>query len=209
MSRSRKVRSNAVLLNLPPARQEPIIEWCDAPKSESGPDGRPCVGGYQFAREQLASDGLRVSLRALSDFYSAWHLEQDLEISFEREEQVLSKTGDAKKAREAGEALLMRLGLASQNAKLIVAAAQTSDNRRHLDLLEESGKTKADIAKAKLSQKDRDHALAVKKFQRESCKLFLKWFDQEAAKKIATGTGTNAEKIEQLGRAMFGEDWHA
>ena len=94
--------------------------------------------------------------------YTWWQLEQDLEISFEREEQVLAKTGDKRKAREAGEALLMRLGIAKQDAKLILTAAQVHDSRRHLDLQEESAKTKGRQGDARIKQKDRDLSLVCK-----------------------------------------------
>jgi len=50
--------------------------------------------------------------------------------------------------------------------------------------------------------------LAQTKFQRETCELFVKWFADERAAQIADskGVGTD-EKVEQLGKLMFGEDW--
>lgn len=210
MSDRRKPKSNAVLKNLPPERQEQIAEWCEKPNETNG-DGNPVpkTGGLAYAQTQLANDGLRVSLSVLGDFYQWWRLQKDLEISFEREQIVLEKTGDAKKAREAGENLLMRLGLVSQDPKLIQAAAIMSDSRRALDLEEASGRTKAAQKDRSLSQKDEQIKLAERKFQRDTCALFLKWFDVEAAKKIATSGLSNKEKIDQLGLAMFGEDWNA
>ena len=49
--------------------------------------------------------------------------------------------------------------------------------------------------------------LEQKKFQRLTCDLFLKWREDERARNIADGPGTNDEKIDQLGQAMFGELW--
>lgn len=66
-----KVQATAKLKLLPPDRQEQIIEWCDTPKSET------CPGGYQFAREQLAADGLQVSVRALSEFWH-WYMQREM-----------------------------------------------------------------------------------------------------------------------------------
>lgn len=50
-------------------------------------------------------------------------------------------------------------------------------------------------------------ALEKQKFQRTTCELFLKWRDDQRAKNISEGPGTNEEKIEQLGQAMFGDLW--
>ncbi len=90
---------------------------------------------------------------------------------------------------------------------IFTAATMAQDSRRRLDLEERSGKTKAEQKNRALEQKDTEINLAERKFQRDTCKLFLKWFGDQKAKEIVTGGGTNKEKIEALGRAMFGEDW--
>jgi hypothetical protein len=60
------------------------------------------------------------------------------------------------------------------------------------------------------SQKDREALkLDQARFRRETCELFLQWAADQRAKDIAAGPASNAEKIEQLGALMFGEDWHA
>lgn len=66
---------------------------------------------------------------------------------------------------------------------------------------------RADIAQARLKQIDEALALEREKFQRTTCELFLKWHSDERARSITEGPGTNAEKIEKLGEAMFGELW--
>jgi hypothetical protein len=50
-------------------------------------------------------------------------------------------------------------------------------------------------------------ALDRVKFQRETCELFVKWFADKQAAKIASSSASNADKIEKLGELMFGEDW--
>jgi hypothetical protein len=51
-------------------------------------------------------------------------------------------------------------------------------------------------------------ALQRKKFQRESCELFLKWFEDKRVSDIAGAKGLgSAEKVEQLGQLIFGEEW--
>lgn len=62
-------------------------------------------------------------------------------------------------------------------------------------------------AAARLLLKREDQKLDHARFQRETCKLFLEWFQNEQAKAIATSTETNSAKIEKLGQAMFGDSW--
>lgn len=52
-------------------------------------------------------------------------------------------------------------------------------------------------------------ALEEKKFQRLTCEMFLKWREDERARNIADGPGTNEDKIEHLGQEMFGDLWKA
>ena len=163
MSKRPKPKSTAILMNLPPERQEQIAEWCAKPNDVEDGKPIPLTGGLAFARAQLAADGCKVSLDTLSRFFSWWQLEQDLSISFEREQQVLEKTGDAKLARTAGETLLMRLGLATQEPKLIQAAATIADSRRSLDLIEETGRTKARQKDAQIQQKEKDLTLSERR----------------------------------------------
>lgn len=58
------------------------------------------------------------------------------------------------------------------------------------------------------AQKGRaDTALNEARFRRETCELFLQWAADQRARDIAASPTSNAEKIEQLGALMFGEDW--
>jgi hypothetical protein len=49
--------------------------------------------------------------------------------------------------------------------------------------------------------------LDKKRFQRQTCELFLKWAADDRAKKVIDSRDSNSDKIEQLGQVMFGEDW--
>lgn len=76
------------------------------------------------------------------------------------------------------------------------------------ELLELSTKcTKVVLDYGKLRSKEAEQALNEKKFQRDTCELFLKWTEDERAKAIAAGAQSNGEKIQQLGKLMFGEDF--
>ena len=50
--------------------------------------------------------------------------------------------------------------------------------------------------------------LLRQKFQRDTAKLFLKWYSDKHARTIADEPESGSEeKVERLGRLMFGEDW--
>lgn len=207
----RKVRPEAVLKNLQRAAQELIVEWSNQPAQKDA-DGEPIAGtgGVPFALAQLKEHArlvsrpeLAVSQSTLYAFLDWFSLEQDLEISFEREQQVLAKTGNAKLAREAGETLLMKLGLAAKSAKLIHTAAQIADSRRSLDLEERSGRTRAEIARAKLVQKDRDWQLAREKFEWDGAKEALAKL-KELKSIAADRTLNDDQKIEQVRLRLWG-----
>jgi hypothetical protein len=66
---------------------------------------------------------------------------------------------------------------------------------------------KMGLRKKVLDQRDQVIELSRQKFRRETCELFVKWSADERAKKVVESRANNAEKIEQLGRVMFGDDW--
>src|SRR5581483_8167837 len=79
-----------------------------------------------------------------------------------------------------------------------------------LEMLARLQRSKADELKArqgdvKLAQSERALNLAEAKFQRETAKLFLKWYADKRAAEIAEGKGKSDVKIEQLRLLMFGE----
>lgn len=204
----RKLRRDATLKKLDGLLRKQVLEWLEE-------DGEVSCRQRIFSELHIASpkDATQpVSRQTLYDAIAFWQTQEitDEMFSFRDAQAELFtqfKPGDAKLAREFGEFMMLQRANKTQDKDVFTAATMAQDSRRRLDLEERSGKTKADIAVAKIAQKDRDHELALKKFQRDSCKLFLKWFDKEEAQRIVTGTGSNAEKIEQLGLAMFGEDW--
>lgn len=185
---------------------EQIFAWCNTPKTED------CVGGYKFAREQLAQDGIVVSERAVSDFFTWFGLKVALDQAEEDAKDATQwmqdfKPGDEEAARKFGEFVFLQMAVRSQNPEIFTAATMARDMRVGMEGKQKVDAIKLDQAERKLAQKSEELKLAEKKYQRDTCKLFLKWFADEQAKQIAMGSGTNAEKIEALGRAMFGDDW--
>jgi len=143
-----KPRSDSVLKNLPQERQELIVEWATAPKTET------CVGGLRYAQEQLAADGLQVSVRALSEF-CAWFR---LQASFSGAENF---------ARSVEEALRKQPGLTSEAISeagqlaftVMATSAQDSEEFRQMERLRLDKET----AKTRARQKDADLKLAERR----------------------------------------------
>jgi len=72
----------------------------------------------------------------------------------------------------------------------------------------ETNSKKADIAGDLAALKEREHNLNLKKFQRQTCELFLTWAKNKAATKIVGDKSANNDaKTEALGRLMFGDLW--
>ncbi len=206
----RKLRRDAVLKKLESAQRKQVLEWLEQDGEESA--RQRILSELHIASPQ--DPAKPVSRQTLYDAVNYWAAQEitDEMFSFRDAQADLFKQfrpDDAKLAREFGEFALLQRANKSQDKDIFTVASMAQDSRRRLDLEEKSAEFKGKVANAKLLQKDRDFLLAEKKFRRETCELFLEWFSKETAKQIATSGATNAEKIEQLGLAMFGEDWKA
>lgn len=135
-----KPRSDSKLKNLPEERQEQIAEWCRK--------------GLEHAREQLAADGLRVSVRALSEFVSWWGLQQRFRAASSRarqiEEMLAEKAPemDADQVRKLGQAMFTLEAVDAVDAKGFVRLES-------LRLDQETAAAKLELERAKLKQRDR------------------------------------------------------
>jgi hypothetical protein len=72
-----------------------------------------------------------------------------------------------------------------------------------LDNFPSSARLKA----AQILQKNEDQNLACAKFKRDTCKLFIEWYEDERARRILAGREAAAEKLEMLGKLIYGEEW--
>jgi hypothetical protein len=175
MSSQKKPRPDSQLKTLPEERQAQIIEML-AKKSHAA------------VAKELAADGLITSRSALSEFYSWWHLRQQLTENENTVEMVLERMQSSNpdltrdQLFSAGQAFFSALAIQQQDAK---SWKRTQDLRIKQEVL----------------------VLEKEKFRRETCELFLKWFENEQAKSIASSGATNKEKIQRLGQLMFGEEW--
>lgn len=60
-------------------------------------------------------------------------------------------------------------------------------------------------AERKLANDERDLALRQAKFERETAELFLKWYDDKAAREIAASKETKEVKMDALVQLIFGQ----
>lgn len=188
---SKKPRSDAKLKLLPEERQEQIVAWANTPKSEN------CVGGLAYAQEQLAADGIKISISTLGDFVSWWRLERRFARAESKAEQIAQMA-----ARLNPEMSPERVRAIAASVFTLEAVesgdAETYVNLEHLRLKRESAEFKGKIDTEKL-------ALAREKFEVQFCEKFLHWYGVRKARSIAESNLSNSEKIAAL-RAEFFKD---
>jgi proteasome lid subunit RPN8/RPN11 len=136
----------------------------------------------------LLQKDLKVSSGALSMWYSWWLLRRR---SQQDEATVISLIDNLRRRKtRLSEEELYAIGQESFN--LLAIRNQDSETWARLQ---------------HIRQREKVVSLAQQKFQRETCELFLKWRDDQKAMEIADSRASNAEKIEKLGRLMFGKHW--
>lgn len=136
----------------------------------------------------LRADGLRTSATALSLFLSWFGLQQQLRRNESTVEVLLQKAMTTRpdwtpeQIQQTGQAFFSALALEQQDSKIWYLTQQVGLKKEQLNL-------------------DRQ------KFQRETVELFLKWRQDKQAEVIASSNAPHAEKIESIGKQMFGELW--
>ena len=203
----RKLRRDATLKKLKePAKRKLVLEWLEQ-------DGEESARQRIFSELHIASPSdpsKPVSLSTLYDAVNYWAAEEitDEMFSFRDAQEELFKRfrpEDAKLAREFGEFSLLQRANKTQNKDLFTAATMAADMRRRLELDEKSAQTKAEIAKVKLTQKDRDWQLAREKFVTESCEKILQAARDPKIREIVEQEIPNAEKIALIRKAYFAD----
>lgn len=188
MAKPTPFRSDSILGNLPEERQAQIAQWI-----------MECTEGdrYEFARAQLASDGVKVSRSALADWFKGWRLRQRIASA----DSLALKVQDTLKAlnigltqdqiSEAGQIAFQSEALSAENAKEF-------REMEYLRVTRESARTKAKhdaekiaISKAKLSQKEREIEMALRK---------LTLLEKKAAEAAATASDSKLSDAEKAAR---------
>lgn len=150
----------------------------------------------EFARDHslaetvlwLREDGVQSSAAALSEFLSWYLLRDQLRKNESTVETVLEQLRGARP--DLTESDLFSAGQSFFSA-LAIEQRDALSWKRVQDV-----KVKTEALK-----------LLEKKFQRETCELFLTWSADKRAREVAASGASSAEKIERLGELMFGEDW--
>lgn len=189
MSATRKPRGDATLKKLPEERQREIIEF---------------MRGHKIAETQawLKEQGVETSIGSLSGFWSWWHV--DIRLKHQLKEAA-SIADELKSVLSS----LPQLNLNEEQLNLVAQTAFEVDAVKREDF-------EQFIALRKLRQRDRRldlageaHDLEIRRFQRDSAELFIKWHEDKRAHDILNAPVENSAKIEALGKLMFGEDWAA
>jgi hypothetical protein len=179
----KKPRSDSKLKGLPEDRQEQIIAWTRMPKSQSSP------GGLQLAREQLAADGIAVSLRALSEFVAWWELQRRFTAASSRARQIeelmrkQDPSMDPERVRKLGQAVFT------------LEAVEASDPATYVKL--ENIRLSQDSLDAKVRIENKKIALAERRVRVAERKL-------EDLKGILTDEALTPEQRELRMKQQFG-----
>lgn len=140
------------------------------------------AGGY---RDWLKEEGRVENIRRLADY------------SFSLAKAAGGAIGEGAAAIAGGKILeMLETAEGDQVLPLSVALAKLRDSDAKV--------TAAKALTARLKQKEREIALAEQKFRRQTAELFLKWYDEEEARRIAAGRETKQLKMEKLIHLMFG-----
>lgn len=100
--------------------------------------------------------------------------------------------------------------------QLAMESAMRGDEKagiRYLDMATRYSQGKLERAKLDLKREAEaraQEALALdkKRFQRDTCELFVKWSNDKRVKEIVSSKGmADDRKVELLGQKIFGEDW--
>lgn len=193
MSNPRKPKSNAVLKNLPAERQQQVAEWCEK-ANDTDPAGHPVpkTGGLEFARAQLAADGVSVALNTVSEFYRWFSLRRTFALAESQAQQA-----EEFLRRQFPDATPAKIAAAGQLVFTMQAAnagdAETFRAMETLRLAKTTAEHNAAMDKARLeqkerqiAQKDRDLSLVERRVKLLEAKQIEA---REALTKVATAKG--------------------
>ena len=198
-----KPRSDAKLLNLPAHQQDQLAAWLLDENIS-----------YKKAVERVFKDfGVKCSTDGMSVFWREVCAPRKLRRSSSAASAVaeiaqsLDTDWDTANAQLLGQKVFDMMSDPGTDPEAVSFLAGTLEKYKSRLLKEKELNAKIAGSQVKFEQKEREIALAISRFKRDTCELFLKWQNDERAKAITSSGASNAEKIEQLGQAMFGEDW--
>ncbi|MEO7933218.1 MAG: hypothetical protein ABIT76_08685 [Chthoniobacterales bacterium] len=203
-----KSRSNSILKSRAEQSEEfgeMVFAWCLEPKTED------CSGGYQHAREQLVSDGIKVSIGVVSEFFGWWGMRRDFQAinNFTQDVQEML-------TRELPDVPLEKIEKAGDLVFTMKAANAGNGEEwremQYLKIAKESAAMKAELESAKLELRKMAEArmqgtaaLAREKFEIEACEKILAAVNDAKVRSIAESNVPKAEKIAQLRQEYFAD----
>ena len=155
----------------------------------------------------LRDDGLVTSSAALSGFWSWWHLQQQFQEDESTTDTLLQQL--KKEMPGISEEQLDDLG----QRTFSLLSIRRQDLKGFVKVRGARFKAQIDAEKLKLAQqaearRQEELELQRKKWMRETTALYLEWRKNKRANEIAESTSLNQpQKIEALGKQMFGELW--
>lgn len=182
-----KPRADSRLKTLPEERQAAIFEYLLAHT-------------YEEAVAWLRADGVKTSRNAVFQFREWYQDKANYEAAGRRAENLVELLKGQQPEISAAEL--------EKYARLAFETEAVRQQDREGWLALKTAQHQAEMAERTLGLKEQELKLKQAKFRRETCALFLAWAEDQRAKAVLAGSGSNAEKIERLGQLMFGDDWN-
>jgi hypothetical protein len=142
----------------------------------------------EAASRSLAADGIKASPNCISSFRQ-WY------FSKQRSTRTNAVVESILEDIKANNPQISRRQLFAHGQKMFSALAIADQDASDWARIQ------------RLNLRDDMTEVERQKFQRQTCELFLKWFADKQAVQIVNSPAGNDEKIERLGKTMFGEDW--
>lgn len=185
-----------------------------------GPQVLPWLNGLPEVQSVLNEffEGQKVNAQNLSDWrqggFKEWEEKQD------RTYRVRELAAFAAKLAEANGGSIAE-GAATIASGKILELLEAADGTAPADMDQlgdivsaltglrgaEIAQQRANIDREKLKRKDEELALEREKFQRDTCEMFIKWSQDQRALQVANAPLSNEQKLNDLGKLMFGELW--
>lgn len=160
----------------------------------------------QAAQQELAEKrGVRVSLGRLSSWWGAVQAQRRQSMVIDRVVAGANLDGriEAEFKRNPAPELVTLISLLRVLVQQCIIEGQTDPEM--LDRIPNLIKPVLEFVKG---QRDEQRLnIEVATFQRETCGLILKHLEDERVRSIASGSGTNDEKIAAMGPVLFGDLW--
>lgn len=150
MKATEMTQSDSLLRRLPEVRCEQIVQWCDTPATEDR------AGGFQYAREQLALEGIDIGIEALTDFYK-WRRGRDvlcdaIEHADEMKELMMKfRPGDSRIAEDFGDFCFLVKAIREKDSKTYAAMRAVRQRDEALAAEVEQSERKAELDERRIT----------------------------------------------------------